>query len=132
MKMIYEYEDERLRFYWHKKGKILVCDYLVKHADEDFVDFGIRKRLEITGNNSVVMISDITSIKSSTRRSRERLAQDDANRGIIAVGIVLRSKVQTMIYKFFDAIYKKQPVSTKIFSNKEDALKWAEQIIVNQ
>lgn len=120
------YKDDKLCFYWH--DGILMCDWFVENADKEFVDFGIKKRLEITGNKPCVMITDISSLKSSTREARQRMAEKDGAIGMIAVGVVLRSKVQTVIYKFFNAIYK-QPAPAKIFSNKEDAIKWCKQFL---
>ena len=105
-----------------------MCDWFVEHADKEFVDFGIKKRLEITKNNPCVMISDISSLKSVTREGRQRMSEKDAARNVIAVGIVIKSKVQVVIYRFFNAIYK-QPAPAKIFTNKEDAIKWAKQYL---
>jgi len=121
-----EYEDDRLHFYW--QDDILMCDWFAEFGDYDFVDFGIKKRLEITGDKKVVMISDVRFLKSSTREARERLAEKDAAHGVIATGVVLNSKVQIAIFNFFQAIYKK-PTPTKLFSNKEDAIKWIKKYI---
>ena len=123
------YKDDNLCFYWYEG--ILMCEWFVEQGDYDFVDFGIKKRKEITGNKPCVMITDITSMKTSTREARQRMAEKDAAQGIIAVGIVLKSKVQAVIYKFFNAIYK-QPAPAKIFTNKEDAIKWIKQYLPEQ
>jgi len=121
-----EYEDNRIRFYW--QNNILMCDFLVENADYEYIDFGVKKRLEITGDKNVVMISDISRLKSSTREARERMADKDAAYGIAAAGVVLNSRVQKVIYNFFQAIYK-QPAPAKLFSNKEDAIKWIKKYI---
>ena len=120
------YKDDNFCFYWHEG--ILMCDYFIENADEAFVDFGIKKRLEITGDKPCVMISDISSIKSTTREARQRMAQADGAKNVIAVGVVIKSKVQAVIYRFFNAIYK-QPTTTKVFTNKEDAIKWIKQYL---
>lgn len=121
-----EYEDDRVRFYW--ENGILMCDWLVEFGDYDFVDFGIKKRLEITGDKKIVMISDVRQLKSSTRKARQRMADKDAAHGVVAAGVILNSKVQVVIYNFFQAIYK-QPAPAKLFSNKEDAIKWIKKYI---
>ena len=121
-----EYKDDRLHFYWQEG--ILMCEWLVESADIEYVDFGIKKRLEITGDDPCVMISDISRLKSVSREGRQRMSQKDAAHCVIAVGIIVRSKVQVVIYNFFNTIYK-QPSPTKIFSNKEDAIKWIKQYI---
>ncbi len=125
----YIYKNDEFCFYWHEG--ILMCDWFIEHLDYEFVDFGIRKRIEITGDKPIVMISDISSIKSSTREARQRMAQKDGAKDVIAVGIVIKSKVQAVIYKFFNAIYK-QPAPAKIFTNKEDAIKWIKQYLPEQ
>ncbi len=124
-----EYKDDRLHFYW--KDDILMCDWTVETADFEYVDFGIKKRLEITKDKTCVMISDITKLKSVSREARQRMSQKDAADGVIAVGIIINSKVQVVIYNFFNAIYK-QPTKAKLFSKKEDAIKWIKKYIPNK
>ena len=121
-----EYKDDRLHFYW--QDNILMCDWFVETADYEYVDFGIKKRLEITGDKKCVMISDISKIKSVSREARQRMSQKDAASGVVAVGIVLSSRVQAVIYNFFNSIYK-QPSPAKLFTNKKDAIKWVKKYI---
>ena len=115
------YKDDRLGFYWHEG--ILVCEYYVKKADAEFVEFGINKRLEITGDKPCVMISDISKVKSSTREARENMGNEKAKFGINAVALVINSKVQEVMYKFFLALYS-QPTDIRVFSNIQEAIDW--------
>jgi hypothetical protein len=107
-----------------------MCDWLVEHADYEFVDFGTKKRLEITGTNSCVMLSDIRKLKSISREARQRLAGKDGSIGVIAVGIVMNSKIQAVMFNFFNMIYK-APSPVKLFTDKEEAIKWCKQFVPN-
>lgn len=116
-----EYKDENFRFYW--VDGILMCDWYIVHGTYEFVDKGIKKRLEISGDKPCCMISDVRSIKTSTREARQRLAGKDGANGIIAVGIVVNSQIQTAIANFFGAIYNPS-TPYKLFTDKEKAKEW--------
>lgn len=90
------------------------------------VEEGIKRRCEVTKSNSYPMFVDIRPIKSVSREARERLSQKDAGKGCIAVALLVNSKIQEVLYNFFAAI-NKPPSPTKLFTNKEKALKWLEQ-----
>ena len=120
------YQDENFCYYWHEG--ILMCDWTALHADYDFVELGIKKRIEITGSNPCVMISDIRSLKASTREARQRMAGKDASNGMVAVAVVVNSKVQSVIYNFFKEVYK-LPAPARVFTNKAKAIEWCKQYV---
>jgi len=119
-----EYRDEKLAFYWHEG--ILICDWLIEEADYELVELGIKVRKEMTGNKQIVMLSDVRNLKFITRAGRERLAGKDGGEGVIAV--VINSKVQAIMYNFFSMIYR-EPSPAKVFTNKEEAIKWCKKFI---
>ncbi|GAB4461962.1 MAG: hypothetical protein Fur0028_14430 [Bacteroidales bacterium] len=121
-----EFRDNRLAFYWHEG--ILMCDWLVEEADFDLVEFGIKIRREMTGNKKIVMLSDMRKLKYVSREGRQRMAAKDAGEGVLAVAIVINSKVQATLYNFFSFIYK-EPSPAKLFTNKEEAIKWCKNIL---
>jgi hypothetical protein len=110
---------------WVEDG-VLHCEYLAEHYDVTMVDAAIRGRLEMFSDNIYPMFTDVRRLKSLTREGRQRLAQKDAGECISGVAILTNSKVQRVIYNFFNAIYK-APVPGKMFNDKEDALNWLEQ-----
>ena len=120
------YEDEKLKLFY--EDGILFCEFLSEIADFELIDSGVKKRLEITGTKKTVMVSDIRRFRSSTREARQRMSAKDAAEGIVAVGIIMNSKVQQVMYNFFNAIYK-QPAPAKVFTTKEDAVEWIKQFI---
>lgn len=121
-----EFRDNRIALYWHEG--ILMCDWFVEEVDYDLVDFGIKIRREMSGNKKTVMLSDIRRLKYMTREGRQRMAAQDAGEGLIAVAVVLNSKIQTTLYNFFSFIYK-APSPTKLFTDKEEAIIWCKKIL---
>lgn len=120
------YEDENLSYYWHEG--ILICDWKFSHANFELVDFGVQKRLEITGTKPCVMISDIRSLKTATREARQRMSGKDASFGLVAVGIVVSSNVQSVIYNFFKEVYH-LPAPTKTFTDRNKAIAWCKKFV---
>jgi len=121
-----EYRDDRLAFYWYEG--ILICDWLAEHADLQLVEDGIRIRREMTGDKKIVMLSDIRKLKTITREARERLSGKDGGENVVAVAIVINSKIQMVLYNFFTQIYK-APSPTKLFINKEEAIQWCKKFL---
>jgi hypothetical protein len=121
------YSDENLSFYWQEG--ILMCDWHIEHGSYEFVDYGIKKRLELTGDKQIVMLSDIRKLKTTTREARQRMAAEDGQIGLLAVGVVMNSKLQATIFNFFMKINFPSTIPTKVFSNKEDAILWCKSFI---
>lgn len=118
-----EYIDERFSF--KLENGIIFCEWLKEHIDYKYVDEGIKIRLDITKDSDVLMLSDITKVKSGTREARQRMSEKDAGKGVKAVAVLVNSKVQKILYNFFNNIYK-APAPTKLFTNKAEAIKWLE------
>jgi len=121
-----------MKFYYSKNFKIEIINNIVQitvyceFADFDIVNEGILSRNELCEGKTYPLFSDIRTLKSSTREARERMAAKDAGIGVSAVAILINSKAQRIIYNFFNSIYK-APAPTRLFTNKEKALKWLEQ-----
>jgi hypothetical protein len=101
---------------------ILLCE----HLDEQIIEMGIKRRLALTKDKSYPMFSDIRKIKSITRGGRQRLAQKDAGYGTKVVAFLINSKVQEVLFAFFNILHK-APAPSKTFTNKEKALEWLKQ-----
>ena len=108
------------------EGDIAYVIYLAEHITYDIVEEGIKRRLEMTKDKSYLMFSDIRKIKSMTREGRQRMAQKDAGYGTIAAAILSNSKVQEVIFNFFNAIYK-SPAPAKMFTDEKKAIAWLQQ-----
>ena len=105
------------------EDEIVYVRFLKEHYTEEMVDEGIKGRLNITKGKEYLMFSDISKIKSSTREARQRMSGKDGGIGIIAVAIFSKSKVQEVIYNFFNVIYKAS-APAKMFTDKNKAIEW--------
>ena len=105
---------------------ILYIVYSCDHYTEEMVDAGIKQRYELTKETPYPMFADIRKVKTSTREARQRMSQKDAAFGTKAVAILINSKVQEVLYNFFNVIYK-APAPAKMFTNKEKAIEWLQQ-----
>jgi hypothetical protein len=107
---------------WYE-DEILVVDFIQEHYNYEMLDATIKKRLEITKDKKVLMLSDISKIKSFSLRARQRLFQKDTATGCVAVAAIVKTKTQEVLFNFTTSIYKPQ-VPTKMFRDKEKARQW--------
>ena len=110
---------------WIEDGIVYtVLNY--ENFTEEMVESGIKQRLAITKDNWYPIFADVRKIKNFSREARQRLAQKDAAYGSAAVAIVTNSKVQEVLYNFFNVIYK-APAPTKMFTDPDKAIEWLKQ-----
>ncbi len=76
-----------------------------------------------TGN---AMLADISAIKSMTHEAREIYA---AAEGIVAVALLARSPVATVIGNFFIGVKKTVRVPTQIFTTEDKAIAWLKEMM---
>jgi len=106
---------------------IVYVKFLTGHYTDKMVDEGIKGRLSITKGKEYLMFSDISKLKSSTREARQRMSGRDGGKGIIAVAILSKSKIQEVMYNFFNVIYK-APAQARMFTDEKKALEWLNMI----
>ena len=70
-------------------------------------------------------IADVRNIKHFNRDARQRLLKEDSLTGIKCCAVIVKTKVQVVLYNFF-MITQKPPIPTKLFNNYPEALKWFE------
>jgi hypothetical protein len=116
---------EKLADIWIEDN-IVYITLFCEHLTEQMVEAGIKQRLALTKDKSYPMFSDIRKIKSITREGRQRLTQKDAAYGTKAVAFLINSKVQEVLFTFFNILHK-PPAPSKIFTNKAKALEWLQQ-----
>jgi len=110
------------------KDGIIFIDFFASHGTYEISDRGIKKKIELINGQSFPMVSDMRSLKTSTREARQRMSEPDAGIGVKAVAIIMNSKVHQIMINFFTKI-NKRPAPTKVFTNKEDAIKWAQKFL---
>jgi hypothetical protein len=102
---------------------IIYVKFFKSDFDFETIDEGVRKRIELVGENSYPIFADIRTLKIITRDARERLAAPDAALGVTGVALLVNSKVQVILFNFFHAIYK-SPTPSKLFKSEKKALEW--------
>ncbi len=107
---------------------IMFIDFYCEHGTYEIADRGIKRKIELIKGESFPLISDMRAVKTSTREARQRMSEFDAAIGVKAVGIIINSKVQQIMINFFTAI-NKRPAPTKVFTKKEDAIRWVQKFV---
>ncbi len=107
---------------------IVFVDYFIVDATYEVADRAIKKKLEMFQGKSFPIVADMRNVKTSTRESRQRMSEPDAAIGVKAVAVIINSKVQKVMFNFFSAI-NKRPAPARVFSNKEDAVKWVQKFV---
>jgi hypothetical protein len=102
---------------------IIHCIWCIEHYVIEDVEKGIELRIKIQQGKNYPMFVDFTNVKSGTREARQRLSDKDNGIGITAVAVLVKLKLQRILYNFFHSIYK-APAPTKLFTNKEEAIQW--------
>ena len=104
---------------------ILYLSLPFEQYTELMIDAGIKQRLALTQEKAYPFFADITNLKSITFDARERLTREDAAFGTKVVAFLIKSKVQEVLYNFFQILHK-SPAPSRMFTNKEKALVWLE------
>lgn len=113
-------------YHMYIENGIVFVIFLKQDYNYDDIDRGIKMRKQITAGKPCLLLSDIRKIRFGSREARQRMSDKDAGEGVVAVAIVLSSKIQQMLFNFFATIYK-SPAPAKVFSDIESAKEWLQQ-----
>src|SRR5687767_6969851 len=86
-------------------------------------------RLKVSNGKPSPTYLDARKVKSISKEARDYFASDEGRREMTACAIVVESAVGRFLVNFFLQI-NKPPVPIKFFSDKEDAVKWLQQLMV--
>ncbi len=108
------------------KNGIMQCTFdELDLLDLEITKHLVKKRIEHSKGVSYPCLFDITQIKQSTKESRDYLA-NEGNELVIASALLVNSAVIKMAANFYISVNK--PVKpTRLFTEKETALKWLSQ-----
>lgn len=107
---------------------IILANWKHSFVDLPLAQEAVKCRLDCTYNISYPLLSNITSVKSSTKEARDFLASEKGCEGIIAAAILIGSPIGSMIGNFFMRVSK--PLRpTKIFTDEAEAKKWLAQFV---
>lgn len=71
----------------------------------------------------IPVLADIRNLGKVTDEAREWLATDEANELIPAMAILTNNPIQNLLANFY-LMLSKPPMPTKLFTDKEKALRW--------
>ena len=83
----------------------------------------VKTRLEFIDYKPKLTLALNQGVMSMTKEARDYLASDEGVRGVLAGAIVLDSPVGSFIGNFY-LLVSKPKVPARIFTKKEDAIKW--------
>ena len=83
---------------------------------------------ELTNGQKLPLLVDITELKSITKEAREWFSNRGRESNIIAIAMLIKSPVSTIIGNFYIGLNKPR-VPTKLFHNEGKALKWSQTVL---
>ena len=83
----------------------------------------VKTRLEFANHKPVVTLIYNQGVISMDKKARDYLSSNEGIQGIIAAAIVLDSPFGSFLGNFFLSVTKPK-IPARIFSKKEEALKW--------
>lgn len=117
----------------------VVFDFIIKEGcvigtfHSDFIDLNIAQkitdyRLEVQKGKEYPLLSNIKTVKNTTKQARDFMASKVGCDGVIAAAILIDSPIGSMIINFFIRVSK--PLRpTKIFTDEAEAKKWLAQFV---
>lgn len=115
------YEDEYVKFTFQDgilfgKNKVNKIDLrIAKHMTET--------RLKKFNDGDYPIFADYTLVNETSKEARDYFASPEQSKRAKAVAVLSNSKIINMIFNFY-IILSKPNVPTKLFSDKEEALRW--------
>ncbi len=115
------FENDEIKF--ELEDGILIATWKAVFLDKALVKKIINHRLEVLKGKSYPFLSNIKSIKNSTKEARDFLASKEGCQGALSVAILINSQVSKMIANFFIG-YSKPFIPTRMFTDEAEAKKW--------
>jgi len=107
---------------------IVFAHWKIFHVDINSAQRLVKYRLECTNNGSYPILSNIKSIKNSTKEARDFLASENGCEGIIAAALLVNSHIGSLLANFFIKINKPNR-DTRMFTDEIEAKKWLRQYV---
>lgn len=122
------FESNELKF--ELEDGIIMGTFKLESVDLEIAKKVTNHRLEIQKGKSYPLLSNIKTIKSSTKQARDFMASKEGCDGVIVAAVLIDSPLSRIIGNFFINISKPY-VTTKIFTDEIDAKKWLAQFVNN-
>lgn len=117
----------------------VVFDFIIEEGcvvgtfQSDFIDLSIAQkiteyRLKLQKGKEYPLLSNIKTVKNTTKQARDFMASKEGCEGVVAAAILIDSPIGSMIINFFIRVSK--PLRpTKIFTIEEEAKTWLAQFV---
>jgi hypothetical protein len=99
--------------------------FSAEHIDLEIIEKVTEVRIEKISNvyqKKFSLLADCRNILTISREARTRLNSADSETGLIAVAMIIRSRVQKVIFRFLHKPHYSFP--SRIFTSQTNALKW--------
>lgn len=118
----------------------VVFDFIIEESfvigtfQSNFIDLSIAQkitehRLKVQKGKEYPLLSNIKTVKNTTKQARDYMASKVGCEGVIAAAILIDSPIGSMIINFFIRVSKPfRP--TKIFTDEAEAKKWLAQFVL--
>jgi hypothetical protein len=123
MKDYFENEYETI---WSKNGIIHIVFKPDLFINLEIAKIFVQARLKVTKEKIRPVFADIRGMKRIDDDARDYWATEEACRFISGTAIFSGNRIQTLFANFYINFSKPQ-VPTRLFTNKEKALKWLDQ-----
>jgi|ERR1017187_1621548 hypothetical protein len=117
-----EFVDDDLFHIWMENG-ILNVVYKIKRLDLANSKRAVETRLNLDLVKSYPTYVDVSSIRSVTKEARDYMSSDIAIKNVSASAFLAGSVISKLMATFFLS-YNKPNVPIKIFTDRNEALKW--------
>jgi hypothetical protein len=93
----------------------------------------VNERLAVAEGVMRPGLADISGLYWTTdSKAMKFLSSDDATKLVSAGGFYISNFAQRMAMRFFLSVSKEPPIPTKIFDNREEAVKWLKQFTADR
>jgi len=86
----------------------------------------VKDRLELARGRAYPICGSIVNLEKVANDAREFLGTEKANQGVICFAIVTANPLQKMFGNFY-LNFRKSKIPMRLFTNREDAIRWINQ-----
>lgn len=105
---------------------------LTEKIDLDIAKEIVKQRFDFTQGEDACMFVDNTKVKMINKAAREYFGSDESNRELLAIAIYANSFLSVFLANFVIKVnLMNYTVPIKLFTNKENAIKWIQEFKKN-
>jgi len=109
---------------------IVIITWKVDMTDIELVKKMVDLRLKVTPDEPYLFIANVMNVKKSTKEARDYLASKKGSERVIAAALIVDSMLTATLANFFMRV-SKPLVTTKLFTEEEEAIRWLKTVNKN-